>query len=70
LEEEPLEDFVVPLNLHSDWGLNDFDVLNDEILHLTDQLLNSGGSLDNCGDQRNVNDYWCRNWSLDWKDGG
>ncbi len=36
-EEESFEGFVVSLDLHSDWGLNDGDVLNDEILHLSDQ---------------------------------
>jgi hypothetical protein len=47
------------------------DVLDDEILDLADELLNSGGSLNN-GDQGSANDRWrvdgnwcrIRNWRL------
>jgi hypothetical protein len=35
--------------------------LDDEILDLADELLNSGGSVDNSGDQGSVNDWSCVN---------
>jgi hypothetical protein len=37
------------------------DVLKNQVLDLTDELLNSGGSVDNSGDQGSVNDWSCVN---------
>jgi hypothetical protein len=46
-------------------SLINYDVLNDQVLNLTNELLNSGGSVDN-GDQGSANNRWRvdDNWCL------